>query len=139
MTVEIEFPLEFVVQGTPVSHQTKNRKAIEAWKERVKNASIPMLPIGHFCTESVMSVTLFYFSATEMKGDLDNIIKPIIDALCRHVYMDDKQVERILVQRFEPNKVFRFNAPSAVLANAIEGEKPLLYMRLSDDTTEGLT
>jgi crossover junction endodeoxyribonuclease RusA len=43
-----------------------------------------------------------------MEGDLDNIVKPILDALSRHVYMDDRQIE------------------------------PVLYIRLSDDPYEGL-
>ncbi len=53
--------------------------------------------------------------------------------------MDDRQVERVWVQKFEPDKIFQFSTPSATLASAIEGDKPLLYVRLSDNPTEGLT
>ena len=138
MSVEIQFPLEFVVQGTPVSLQTARAKSKEAWKQRVKEASYKSLPEGHFSTESPISVTLFYFPATEMQGDVDNIVKPILDALAKHIYSDDRQVERVWVQKFEPGRVFQFARPSEVLSEALSGEKPLLFVRLGDDHAEGL-
>jgi len=73
-----------------------------------------------------------------MEGDIDNIVKPILDALCRYIYIDDRQIERVWVQKFERDRIFQFSAPSATLSSAIEGNKPLLYVRLSDDPTEGL-
>ncbi len=139
MSVEIAFPLEFIVPGTPVSQQAKRADSRIAWKDRVKRASRSSLPEGHYSTDAPVSVTLFYFPAAEMQGDIDNIVKPILDALCQHVYVDDRQVERVWVQKFEPDKIFRFGAPSATLSSAIQGDKPLLYVRLSDDPTEGLT
>jgi Holliday junction resolvase RusA-like endonuclease len=77
MSVEIQFPVEFVVQGTPVSLQAARAKSKEAWKQRVKEASYDALPEVHFSTEAPISVTLFYFPATEMQGDVDNIVKPV--------------------------------------------------------------
>ncbi len=74
-----------------------------------------------------------------MQGDIDNIVKPILDALCKHVYDDDRQVERVWVQKFEPGRVFQFSNPTLMLTEAIQGEKPLLFVRLTDDPTEGLT
>ncbi|PZP46517.1 MAG: RusA family crossover junction endodeoxyribonuclease [Azospirillum brasilense] len=138
MSVEIEFPVEFIVQGTPVSLQAKRAEAREAWKVRVKEASYGSLPEGHFSTDGPISVTLFYFPAGKMQGDVDNIVKPVLDALCRHIYSDDHQVERVWVQKFEPGRLFEFRQPSQVLSEALSGQKPLLYIRLGDDPTEGL-
>jgi endodeoxyribonuclease RusA/REase_AHJR-like protein len=47
-----------------------------------------------------------------MPGDVDNIVKPILDVLGRHIYVDDAQVERVVVEKFEPKNVFAFRAPS---------------------------
>ena len=137
MTVEIEFPVEFIVFGTPVSLGAKRADSRAAWKQRVRRASLTALPDGHFCSAGPISVTLFYFPAAEMEGDVDNIVKPILDAMCKHVYFDDKQVERVLVQKFEPGRIFQFSNPSKVLENALGLEKPLIYVRLSNDPTEG--
>lgn len=135
MTVEIDFPVEFIVRGRPVSLQTKRPAARMAWRERVREASHVALPEGHFATAGQVSVTLFYFPDGEMQGDLDNIVKPILDALCQHVYNDDKQVERIWVQKFEPGKTPRFDEPSVVLLRATQDARPLLFVRLSTDPT----
>ena len=61
------------------------------------------------------------------------------DALCKHIYMDDAQVERVLVQKFEPGNVFPFRSPSSALETALSRTKPVLYVRLSNDPFEDVT
>jgi crossover junction endodeoxyribonuclease RusA len=39
MSVEFEFPLEFLVAGTPVSLQAKRRESVDQWKARIIDAS----------------------------------------------------------------------------------------------------
>jgi crossover junction endodeoxyribonuclease RusA len=138
MTVEIAFPIEFVVEGTAVSLQAKRAQSINQWKARIVEASKQILPEGHFATEDPLAVTLFYFPAGEMEGDLDNIVKPILDALNRHIYMNDRQIDRIVVQKFELENVFEFGQPSATLVEALNRPKPILYIRLSNDPFEEL-
>ena len=136
--MEISFPLEFIVNGTAVSFQSASAQSQTEWKDRVKGASLEKLPEGHFAWEGSVSVTMFYFPAEPMQGDIDNIIKLVLDALERHIYMDDRQVERIVVQKFEPPSAFEFGSPSSVLADALSRPKPLLYVRLTDDPYEDL-
>jgi hypothetical protein len=40
--------------------------------------------------------------------------------------------------KFEPGRVFAFANPSSTLSEAVDGEKPLVYIRLHDDLSEGL-
>ena len=138
MGVEIAFPLEFVVLGTPVSLQAKRRQSLDEWKGRIVEASKAVLPEGHFATDDPLAVTLYYFPNTEMQGDIDNIVKPILDALKSHIYFDDRQIQRVLVQKFEPGNVFNFAQPSPMLDTALVQPKPVLYIRLTDDPFEGL-
>ena len=105
----------------------------------MRAASQVALPENHFATELPLAVTLYYFPAAEMVGDIDNIVKPILDALNRYVYLSDRQIQRISVQKFEPGNVFRFDAPSPILQDAINRAKPVLYVRISDDPFEDLT
>jgi crossover junction endodeoxyribonuclease RusA len=112
MSVEIEFPLEFLVAGTPVSLSAKRRESVDQWKARIVDASRSVLPEGHFATGNPIAATLFYFPAAEMAGDIDNIVKPVLDALGNRIYVDDRQVHRVLVQKFGPGNVFGFEAPS---------------------------
>jgi crossover junction endodeoxyribonuclease RusA len=137
--VELAFPLEFVVSGTPVSFQAARAESKAEWKLRVRDASRQALPEDYFASEGRIAVTLFYFPAAAMQGDLDNIVKLVLDALSAHIYVDDGQVERILVQRFEPGNVFEFASPTAALADALSRQKPVLYVRISDRPFEELT
>ena len=136
--MEIAFPIEFVVDGTPVSSQAKSPEARKEWKDRVKAASRTTLPEGHWASKDRIAVTLFYFPAEPRQGDVDNIVKLVLDALCKHVYIDDAQVERVVVQKFEPGNVFPFSSPSSGLEMALRRAKPVLYVRLSNDPFEDL-
>jgi crossover junction endodeoxyribonuclease RusA len=137
--MEIEFPLEFLVAGIPVSLSAKRRESVDHWKSRIIDATRSVLPDAHFATQEPVSATLFYFPAAQMAGDIDNIVKPVLDALGRLVYVDDRQVHRVLVQKFEPTSVFDFGAPSPTLREALNRAKPVLYVRLSNDPFEDLT
>jgi crossover junction endodeoxyribonuclease RusA len=134
--LEPDFPIEFLVVGTPASLQTKRAETRDQWRALVRQACQAVLPSGHFATERRLAATLFYFPAGRMQGDVDNIIKLTLDALKRHVFMDDAQVERVLVQKFEPGVEFQFTAPTPTLARAVDHAKPVLYVRLSADPFE---
>jgi crossover junction endodeoxyribonuclease RusA len=136
--LEPAFPIEFFVLGTPVSLQTKRPEAKAEWQVRVKAASLTALPEGHFATSSPIAATLYYFPDDEMEGDIDNIVKPVLDALEKHIYLNDRQVHRVVAQKFEPGNIFPFAAPSEILENALIRTKPLLYIRLSVNPFEEL-
>lgn len=135
--MEPEFPLEFLVSGTPVSQQASSPSK-DAWKATIRAAGRDALPEGYWVTYDPVAIKLFYFPAEPMAGDIDNILKPILDALTACIYSDDHQVERLLVQRFDPDSVFDFPDPSPTLTEAIAGAKPKLYIRISTDPFEEL-
>ncbi|MEL6064910.1 MULTISPECIES: RusA family crossover junction endodeoxyribonuclease [unclassified Methylobacterium] len=137
--MDLTFPIEFNVTGTPVSLQAKRARSKEAWKAKVRAASDAVLPEGHFATERPVAVTLYYFTALPRTGDIDNILKPTLDALIRHVYLNDGQVERVVAQKFKPGDILPFADPSPTLAEALQSPRPLVYIRLSDDPFEDLT
>lgn len=136
--MELSFPIEFLVHGTPVSHQSSNPASKVGWKMRVKAASVSAIPQPHFASEDRIAVTLYYLPDEPMQGDLDNIVKLILDALSRHIYIDDAQVERILVQKFEPGNIFSFSNPTPTVVDAITGPKPVVYIRISNQPFEDL-
>ncbi len=136
--MEIPFPVEFVVQGTPVSAQAKEPSSKTEWKGIVKAASLAALPSPHFASDERIALTLYYFPPERMTGDIDNIVKLVADALCAHIYIDDDQIDRVVVQRFEPGSVFDFSNPSPALFDAVTGPKPVLYVRVSTNPFEDL-
>lgn len=68
-----------------------------------------------------------------MEGDIDNIVKPILDALIFVADMDDKDVERIVAQKFEPQIDWDFSHPSDRLSTALDAAPPIVYIRVDDD------
>ena len=136
--MQLSFPIEFVIHGTPVSLQAKRAASRDQWKGRVKTASMTTIPNPHLASSDRMAITLYYLPDEPMQGDIDNIVKPILDSLSRHIYIDDHQVERIVVQKFEPGNMFTFRQPSQTFLQALTGAKPALYVRVSNDPTEDL-
>ena len=80
-----------------------------------------------------MAVTLFHFPDGEYEGDIDNSIKLVLDSMNNHIYVDDRQVDRIVVQKFEQGNLFEFVLPSQVLRLALVSDKPVLFVRISND------
>lgn len=136
--MEVLLPIEFIVFGTPVSHQAANRRTKKAWKDRVSEAARKSLAEPFFLTEAPVAVTLFHFPDGAYEGDIDNSIKLVLDALTGHIYVDDWQVERIVVQKFELARTFEFVEPTQMLQQALVAERPVMYVRLSGDPFEDL-
>lgn len=67
-----------------------------------------------------------------MGGDLDNIIKWVLDALSPNIYADDSMIDRIVAQRFTGTTRFPIEDPSFVLAEAMANETPVLYIRIDE-------
>ena len=136
--MEPDFPFDFIVYGTPPSLQRKGSRGKAEWKQAVKEACAPLLPEMHFATSRPLAVTLYYFPDGEMEGDIDNIVKLTLDALSKYLYKDDHQIERVVVQKFEAGRIFTFSSPSETLLECVLGDKPALYVRVSDNLEDGL-
>jgi crossover junction endodeoxyribonuclease RusA len=86
-----------------------------------------------FLDNRPLAATIYYFPSAPMDGDVDNIIKPIMDGLNGVAYLDDRVVERVVVQKFEPEGGWEFSAPSDQLAAALDRSPPVVYVRVDDD------
>lgn len=132
---ETLYPLELFVGGTPLSQQA-SRKSVERWKGTVAEAARQRVretdELG-FLDRRPLSLVVYYFPSAPMIGDIDNIVKPIMDALIHVAYMDDKDVERIVVQKFEPQVEWNFADPGDQLASALDAVPPVVYIRVDGD------
>ena len=133
-----QLPLEFLVRGTAVSQQASARSR-ENWKAAVHAAGRAAVPPGSWALTDRVAITIYYFPQAEMLGDIDNLIKPILDGLNACIYVDDQQVERIVVQKFEPGNLYAFTDPSEALATALQSAGPVIYVRVTDDPHGELT
>ena len=133
---ETLYPLEVVLQGTPVTLQSKNTSRREAWKDRITEATRhrqqETYELG-FLDDRALAVTIYYFPSAPMDGDLDNIVKLILDGMRGLAYLDDRAVERVAVQKFEPDAGWEFVTVTDQLAVALDTEAPVVYVRVDDD------
>ena len=69
-----------------------------------------------------------------MQADIDNCIKPIPDALSQFVYVDDKQVDRIVAQKFEPGRSFEIRDDvTETLAETLAANEPTVDIKVGND------
>ena len=125
---------EFLIPRRPVSLQTKNRKNLQAWKnfvcaEACKNWS----GAPH---NNELHLTLVYLCDDD-PVDVDNIIKPIQDALVGTIYNDDLLVSDVESHRRPLTGVFDIAKYPALLVNGILSGAECVYVRITDSQPLG--
>lgn len=135
------FPLEFHLTAIPLSLQASGASK-ERWRGTVAQAARQRAEetVEFIWLDDVpVAVTIFYFPIAPMAGDVDNIVKPILDALNGQAYTDDRLVERVVSQKFEPDVAWSFGSPSVQLTAALDAisatdePQPVVYIRIDDD------
>lgn len=107
LPVEISLPFEFIVYGAPATLQSSPERKKE-WQEEVRATAKSERPSGttHLAwNKQVRARIWYYFVETPADCDIDNIIKPILDACNRIVYQDDKFVSDVCSHRFDTEKI----------------------------------
>ena len=94
----MSLPLEFVIDGPPVSQQTRRQGRLREWRRDVRNEAAKHWPTGEHCVGGPIMVSITYFY-TGRSIDLDNVPKPIIDALKEFVFDDDDQVTDLICRK----------------------------------------
>ena len=117
-------PLEFVVDGPPVSQQTRKRGRLSGWKRDVRNVAGQHWS-GEPPVQGKVMVGITYFF-TGQSPDVDNIPKPILDALNTLVYTDDSQVFDLLSRKRYIYRIKRVKNPT--LLGPLQGSKPFLHI-----------
>ncbi|TFF20472.1 RusA family crossover junction endodeoxyribonuclease [Jiella endophytica] len=125
-----ELPFESLIPGIPVSHQAKGRGSLQRWKAHVTTKMREDLPEGNFAFERPLAVRLYFFPQARLEADIDNCAKPILDAMGGCVYLDDRQVECLLVQKFEPGRPLPVDDVTGCLKTPMEAEEPVIYVRV---------
>ncbi len=119
--------LEFVIDGPPVSQQARRRDRIRQWMEEVRSVAMQYWPAGELpTTEKVMLAITYFYDTVPM--DVDNIPKPISDALEGLVYVNDDQVTDVVCRKRDLNSDMRITNPSSVLAEGFSRGNEFLYI-----------
>lgn len=122
---------EFIVDGPPISQQTRRRDRLKAWKVTVRQEAEKYWPSGQLpATGLVMlKVTYFYDSVAI---DVDNIVKPIQDAIIGLVYVDDDQITDVLIRKRDLSGTFEVESTTPTLAEGFARGNEFIYIVVTD-------
>lgn len=126
-------PLEFIIKGPPVSQQTRNRSRLRNWKNRVRLAAQRKWSSGNPPTQEEIEIRITYFYE-DISPDVDNIAKPIQDALEGLIFENDGQVVNLTCRKRSINGSFRIKGMSQELANGFINGSDFIHIRISAPT-----
>ncbi len=120
----------FEVIGSPVSMQSSptSRRRYKATVAKAAGSSIPSPIQSHESTR----IEIDWFSeGFQNKPDLDNIVKPIQDALKGIVFEDDNQVAFIKARKHDVLSVIRFHEEAlSIVDPLLNGHREYIYVRI---------
>ena len=90
-------PFELILEQAPVSSQTRRRQRFHEWRQDLER-SARLVWDTEAPVAVPVSVTITYFF-DDTPVDVDNIPKPILDALKGLVFRDDSQVYDLLCRK----------------------------------------
>jgi crossover junction endodeoxyribonuclease RusA len=118
-------PVEFCIDGPPVSQQANSTARLREWKQRVRSAAERAISrLGPPYTGPVRLTIQHFYDGEKPILDGDNMLKPIQDALQGLVYVNDRQVRSSECDQLKIDRPFSMPGVSAVLAlSLIEGRE----------------
>jgi len=120
-------PFEFVIDGPPVSQQTRRREKLRHWIDEVQMEAKNHWPTDDLAVSGLIMVKITYFYE-DLSVDVDNIAKPILDALKALVFVDDDQVTDLLCRKRSLDETFRIENASAILTERLNKENEFLHI-----------
>lgn len=127
-------PFEFVVQGVPRSQEARS---VGRWKERVRAAAAAAWPSGQRALSDELSVAIVYFHVGQANIDVENMAKPILDALVELVYWDDRVVSEVVSRRTPLDEAMMIEDAYEELVEALRDAKDVVYVAVRDRPDHG--
>lgn len=123
-------PFEFVIGAPPVSQQARRRRRVEEWTQRVQTVAESRWDSDPPIAGEVVVVITYFFEGASL--EVDNIPKPILDALKGPVYSDDSQVSDLLCRKRELNGDLRIPNLSTVLLETHRDSQQFLRVTVAN-------
>lgn len=124
-------PFEFIVDGPPVSHQTRQAARLQAWKQTVRTAAAQRWSSDIPPVKGSLKISVsYYHDGVAVRIDNDNMVKPIQDALNGLIYDDDRQITDTYVRKTDINGSFRVRGMSPILAEGFVKGTEFIHIRI---------
>ena len=83
-------------------------------------------------TGEVKAVIINFFAGNKPSVDVDNMSKPILDAIQKVVYEDDRQVRQAEITHVKIGAAFQIMGVLKILVDAIWAGTQFVYVRIED-------
>ena len=127
---------EMIIKRRPLSVQADKAKK-QAWIEEVRRQAKKQWNRPAPLPDEAFAATLVFLYDSD-PIDVDNIIKPILDALKEVVYPDDVLITDVTAYRRQFADAFDLATLPKVLVTAILNEKECVYVRICAGPTPQL-
>ena len=127
--------VEFLVPGRPVSQQAKNSSHKQQWKDFVYGRAFRAWQ-GTPILDETLGFTLVYL-CEEDPPDINNIIKPVQDALIGLIYGDDGLIIDVQGHLRMTDELIDITDLPALLQDAVISGTDHLYVRVDSSSTLG--
>ena len=121
-------PFELIMEQAPVSSQTRRRQRIHEWRQDLENAVRQEWGLDAPVTHPIAVAITYFFDDTPV--DVDNIPKPILDALKELVFLDDSQVYDLLCRKRNRADNLQFERPPRNLLDALDNSSQVLHIKV---------
>ena len=128
-------PFEFMLFETPLSQASSNAKRGGPWQTKVHGAAAADWGgLPPTAGQLAVSITHLYdrFDPAGQQPDIDNIAKPIVDALEGLVYDDDAIVTDVLCRRRSLDGDLEIQQPSALLLTSLGANREFVHIIIDD-------
>lgn len=115
------------MDGPPVSQQTRRRERLRAWKIVVRQEAAKYWSPGQKTATGLIMLQITYFYDS-VAIDVDNIVKPIQDAIIGLAYIDDDQVTDVLVRKRNLSGNFKVKNMTSTLAEGFSRGNEFLHI-----------
>lgn len=122
-------PFEMVMEQAPVSSQTRRRQRFHEWQQDLARAARLVWDTEAPVAVPVSVTITYFFDDTPV--DVDNIPKPILDALKGLVFRDDSQVYDLLCRKRNRADNLRIEGPSQDLLDALNNSRQVLHIKVT--------
>lgn len=126
--------LEFAVLGPPISNQqnrARGKANLAAWRATVagearKQWTKPLI-VGE-----LKAIIINFHQGNKPSLDVDNLSKPVLDAMQQIVYDDDRQIRQAEISHQKMGALYSIAGVSKLLVNMLQSEQQFVYVRLED-------
>lgn len=124
-------PFEFVIAGPPVSQQTRRRARRRAWVDELRRSAMSRWPASEPPAVGPIRVNVTHVFVS-VAVDLDNLAKPVLDALKGVVFQDDGQISDMRMRKREFGRIMRIESPLPLLLDAFDRGEEFLHILVEE-------